>query len=178
MSEPSPSPADTAIKPLRSRLLSGDSLALLLLLFVVVLYIAPQVDPYFHLPKGWAVLLATLGVAASLLTTVIAKVAWGWGGGRFQFSFRTLLFMTAIIGITCGWFAVEWRNAQRQNSAIDAINGVGGSTSYRRPIGHQLRPIEHYWWPFPEWLGTRLGQDFFDDRSEEHTSELQSRRDL
>ena len=111
---------------------------------------------HFHwLPKGYPVLFAVASSAAMLLLLLlwfIAALVFRW---RFQFSIRSLLFLTLIASIWGSWFGVEMRAARRQRAAVEAIQKLGGGVDYGWSGNVNRQP------PGPAWLRRVLGEGFF-----------------
>lgn len=49
---------------------------------------------------------------------------------RCQFSLRTLLASTLVLGALLGWIAIKFENARRQRAALAAIERFGGKIQY------------------------------------------------
>ena len=80
----------------------------------------------FNEHRGWTVLIAAAAVGAALLAMLLWFAAAVVFHRRFQFSILSLMVLTVVVAVLCGWLAPNW-------------NGRGGSgrrwTSLRRPVG-------------------------------------------
>ena len=81
-------------------------------------------EPWF--PKGWAVLVAIAAVGAFLIAMLLWFVISLIFHRRFQFSIRSLLLLTVVVAVLCGWFAAKMEEAKRQREAVDALRKLGG----------------------------------------------------
>ncbi len=80
----------------------------------------------------------------------------------FQFSLRTLLVVTVVLGLACGWLANNAERKRRERDAVAAIQKVGGSAfyDYQHNVEYQDVPPSATP-PGPEWLRRLLGDNFF-----------------
>jgi hypothetical protein len=69
-----------------------------------------------------------------------------------QYSLRTLMVLTLVCSLPCGWLAYQLRQAQEQREAGKAIEELGGSVGYEPASGGMIRTAV-------AWVGKLLGQD-------------------
>ena len=116
--------------------------------------------------KGWAVLIALVGVGAAMLLlgswTALA-VVFRW---RLQFTIRSLLALTVVASLAFSWLATEMKGAKEQKIMREMVTQSGGVPfCYKEDIGdsagivwrEETRPTA---WA---WLRKLLGDDFFTD---------------
>ncbi len=82
------------------------------------------------LPRGYPVLLALATLAAILVFLLLWFAVALVFRRRFQFTIRSLLFLTLIVSIWGSWFGVEMRAARRQREAVDEIEKLAGTVLY------------------------------------------------
>lgn len=135
----------------RGGLLLTDKL-LVLLVVVQGLFFISGYWPDWSLGKGWTV-LATVAVTGFAVAGLLVAMAVAYLLGRpFHVGLRGWFGLTLAVAVACGWLAMEVRAADRQEAAVAAIAGAGGSVSPR------LARFEP-----PEWLRVCLGSMFFRD---------------
>jgi hypothetical protein len=89
-----------------------------------------------------------------------------------QFSLRTLLVATVVIGLGLGWFVSRLEKARRQADAVAGLRRAGANVVYEHELGEGRRETnaDGSWnpdWreeiepPGPRWLREWLGVDFF-----------------
>jgi hypothetical protein len=84
----------------------------------------------------------------------------------YQFSLRALLVLVLLVSVGMSWFAAKLEKARRQKEAVQAIGKLGGFVIYegnRLPTGEVPHGAPRVQAPWPSWLETVLGQDFFWD---------------
>ena len=110
----------------------------------------------FHPHKGWTFVITAAIVVAALLLMFAWFVVSLFVGRRFQFSIRSLLVLVVVVAIPCSWFAVEMKEARKQQKAVEEIRKSHGLVQYDWEAGVPKPPA-------PVWLLHPLGDDFFSD---------------
>src|SRR5689334_19846235 len=81
----------------------------------------------------------------------------------FQFSLRTLLILTTVVAIGCGWFAMKIRRARRQDAAVEALRKACQANvfyDYQTPgSGNRGSDVP----PGPAWFRSIFGEHVFAD---------------
>jgi hypothetical protein len=83
---------------------------------------------------------------------------------RPRISLRGLLIAVALIGIVFAYLAMQWRDAKRQEAALEALRahaGAGGFTYGLKNYGPDSTSPKQATW-VPEWLRELLGPHFFE----------------
>jgi Leucine-rich repeat (LRR) protein len=112
--------------------------------------------------KGYAVVLCAVLVAALLgflLFNYIAALSSRW---QFQFGIRSMLVLSVVVALLCGWLSVEMKNAMRQRQARELVEKHGGWTRCERDRFAGLTGSRHDEPLEPTWLRDLIGPDFFD----------------
>jgi len=115
--------------------------------------------PAWH--KGYAVLatLATVGMALLLtLLWFVAALLFRW---RFQFSIRSLLLLTLVVAMPCGWLSREVKKAREQREAVEAIDRMDGEAGYDWECDAFGNRVDSE--PPAMWLQGSFGKDLFAD---------------
>lgn len=131
------------------------------LVAVVGLLLASEQFGWFGLGErnvSPSLLAAGIAGAAMLLGLVclVTSLLFRW---RFQFSVRSLLLLTLVVAVLCGWIA---RQAEEQRVAVDGIQSAGGTVMYDY---HEAGPRA---WSTagiprgPRWMRDLLEPDYFD----------------
>jgi hypothetical protein len=79
----------------------------------------------------------------------------------YQFSLRTLLIFTALASCGLGWLGFKIQQARRQQTAIAAIEKLGGRIQYDYDVDSQGNNVANAVLPGAAWLHALLGDDFF-----------------
>ncbi len=113
--------------------------------------------------KGYAVLTAVTAMGAATLAMAPWFIVALIFRRRFQFGIRSLLVLTVVIAIMCGWLTTENRRAQKQGQAVAWIRSVGGSVGYDWEISASDPPLQREQQPEPQPLRNLLTDEFFGD---------------
>jgi hypothetical protein len=76
------------------------------------------------------------------------------------------LLVGLLLLVPCGWFVLKMGEAQRQKTAVEEIENMGGGVWYDYqfdPSGHEIQYAEP---PGDPWLRRVLGDDFFTNVTE------------
>ena len=101
-------------------------------------------------PDGWPIYVTTQATTAVWICAVIAAIRWSgyrltatraklplpaWLQPSPRFSLRTLLILTAVVGVIVGYFGNLWRRVSRQRAVVAKIEAAGGDVSYQWQFG-------------------------------------------
>jgi hypothetical protein len=118
-------------------------------------------DWFRAIPKGFAVLIANAGVAATMLLMLfwfLFALLFRW---RFQFSLRSLLALTIIVAVACSWLAVEMKRAREQRTAVEALAELDARVFYDYEMDGEGKWIRYAEPTVPMCLRKMLGDNFF-----------------
>ncbi len=79
----------------------------------------------------------------------------------FQFSLRTLLIVTTLVGCGCGWFVMKLNAAKRQQAAVKLVQDAGGVIRYQDEFDDQGKFLQQSQQAGSPWSRNLLGDDFF-----------------
>jgi hypothetical protein len=86
---------------------------------------------------------------------------------RFQFSLRSLLIVTIVVSVACGWLGKKIEQKHREREVVEAIRKLGGAVYYDYDGRDFLSPppdSPQNAEPFgPAWLRSLLGDNFFSE---------------
>ena len=119
----------------------------------------------FNQHKGWTVVIAVAALLALLLLMLLWFALALIFRGQFQFRILSLLALTALVALVCGWLEAEITQAKGQRDVAEAIRAVGGQVTFDyldggRPYNGIIEVRRPAAW---EWLTSLLGDDFFAD---------------
>jgi hypothetical protein len=81
----------------------------------------------------------------------------------FQFSLRTLMFVTLICAVGSAWLARKMERKRKEREAVKAIIEMGGWVSYDYQLASSPTAIPTGMPPGPDWLRHLLGEKFFSE---------------
>jgi Leucine-rich repeat (LRR) protein len=114
--------------------------------------------------KGWAVLIAVAAVGASSAILTLWYVLGFLFGWRFQFTLRSLLLFVVVVAIPCDWFAVELRQARKEQTAVRKLEALNCIIDYLPPPDTPEHPaLAREPRAPPSLLRRFLGDCFFED---------------
>ncbi len=80
----------------------------------------------------------------------------------YQFSLRTLFWLTLVVSLLMSWHAVKVKKAAAQKKAVETILAEGGTVEYDYQFDEQGQAIKGAKGRGPAWLRDLLGPDYFD----------------
>ena len=97
----------------------------------------------FNRHKGYTVLIAVATAGVTFLLMFLWFLAAVVFRRRFQFSVLSLLGLTVVVALICGWFFPEREQAKIQREAVAAIRALGGTITYDYEADHRARYLAH-----------------------------------
>jgi hypothetical protein len=79
-------------------------------------------------------------VSIIMAVRFVIAIGFRW---RFQFSIRSLMFLTLAVAIPASWLAVEMKWVREQREAVAAIEKLGGGVKYDYVFSG---PCERFQW--------------------------------
>lgn len=140
----------------RRPLITPERLVVLMILLEVLLILSERFHWFaFNDHKGWTVLIALASVVMMLGLMVLAFIASLLVRRPLRFSLRALLWMVVAIAIPCSWLRAAVAEAEREQTAVEAIQKAGGQVRFKDTMAEKEEVAP------PEFLVDQFGSPFF-----------------